>query len=181
MTISKNLNSAARIPRKFHINDRVGNFNKIAARVGLTNDPQMKLLVDELQKAFDQMAEENRQNWLEIERYLSDLMNKFDFRPEVTASYFGTPTVATSPPYRWRYDVYVGEATASLGTAGSTNTTIDVKKNGTTLQTITLGNGVSTASVAINTAFTADTDVLTFAITAVGTGAQNLTCKAHGV
>lgn len=97
---------------------------------------------------------------------------------ESIMSMSGNLALATSPPYRPPYAASIREVIALLGTAGSTNTTIDIKKNGNAFTTLTLGNGVNFYSATPNSSFTT-TDNLTVQVTGVGSGAKDLTVQTR--
>lgn len=63
--------------------------------------------------------------------------------------------------------------TVTLDTAGSSDTDIEVRRNGTGLVTCTLGSGVASGTFDIDESF-ADGDIYTIAVTAAGTGAAGL-------
>jgi hypothetical protein len=62
----------------------------------------------------------------------------------------------------------------SLGTAGTSTTTVEVKKNGTVVDSVSLGSGGHYALETFNTHFRKLTDYASVKTTAVGTGAKDL-------
>ena len=72
------------------------------------------------------------------------------------------------------------DLSATLDTAGSTTTTLEVRKNGVAVATLDLAAGITSASVAPSESY-ADGDLYTIAITAAGTGAADLQTFARFV
>lgn len=67
---------------------------------------------------------------------------------------------------------------ASLGTVGTSTTTVVVKKNGTTVITLSLTSGTATITSSATVSL-ATGDYLTIDVTTAGTGAQNLTVQVR--
>lgn len=93
-------------------------------------------------------------------------------------SYASALAVSESPPAKLRYNGFLTSIAVALGTAGSTDTTFDVKRNGTVIATVTLGSGVADLTVAIGVRVYAE-DRLSVEITAAGTGAADMTATAR--
>lgn len=85
------------------------------------------------------------------------------------------PTVSESGCYEFKYDRVLVEVVARCRVAGSTASTIVVKRNGTTIATWNLGTGATRAPATVYKRFAADTDYLTAAVTAVGAGVKAIT------
>lgn len=98
---------------------------------------------------------------------------------ELVFSYAGALTAATSPPTRvWRGGNLTVVA-VSLGTAGSTSTVIAVKRNGTTVGTVTVPSSTTIYNGEVSARFAADSDKLTLTISSAGTGAADMTAAAR--
>ena len=100
----------------------------------------------------------------------------------VTPSNFSQATVAVEASPRWSPDktVRITQVDATLDTPGSSTTTVVVKKNGSTVVTLSLASGIYH-----NTALPVDLsltqfDWLTVETTAAGTGAANLNVQMVG-
>jgi len=100
----------------------------------------------------------------------------------VTPSNFSQATVAVEASPRWSPDktVRITQVDATLDTPGTSTTTVVVKKNGSTVVTLSLSSGIYH-----NTALPVDLsltqfDWLTVETTAAGTGAANLNVQMVG-
>jgi len=100
----------------------------------------------------------------------------------VTPSNFSQATVAVEASPRWSPEktVRITQVDATLDTPGSSTTTVVVKKNGSTVVTLSLTSGIYH-----NTALPVDLsltqfDWLTVETTAAGTGAKNLNVQMVG-
>jgi hypothetical protein len=100
----------------------------------------------------------------------------------VTPSNFSQATVAVEASPRWSPDktVRITQVDATLDTPGTSTTTVVVKKNGSTVVTLSLTSGIYH-----NTALPVDLsltqfDWLTVETTAAGTGAKNLNVQMVG-
>lgn len=93
----------------------------------------------------------------------------------------GALSAATTPPQRFRKGGSLTMATATLGTAGSSTTTVVIKLNGTTVLTVSLGSGVTRAQARPTSpvAFSAGYDVMTVSVTTAGTSAADLTVQPY--
>lgn len=86
-------------------------------------------------------------------------------------SFAGALSISESPRYYPHIATRLVTVHVSLGTAGTSNTVITIKKNGSALSpTITLGSGANAALGTFYTGMTSDLDYLTVAVTTVGTG-----------
>lgn len=98
---------------------------------------------------------------------------------ELIFSLPGALVASTSPRGYVRNTSRLVNVVVSLGTAGSSTTTVLVKKNGSTIETITLGSGVNFDRTRTSVSFTADSDYMTVTVSGVGTGAADLTVQAR--
>lgn len=98
---------------------------------------------------------------------------------EATFSHAGTPTTDESGRWYPRRTATLTAVVASLGTAGSSSTVVEVSVNGGVQATVTLGSGVNLGNDTAAAVLVADTDYLTVAATSVGTGAADLTVQAR--
>lgn len=84
-------------------------------------------------------------------------------------------SVSTSPRYYFAVPgAQVFEVAVSLGTAGSSTTTVTVMKNGNVIATVTLAAGATFKLTKVTSDFTGNQDALTVAVTGAGTGALDL-------
>lgn len=126
-----------------------------------------------------------------VERRLANLEKRSLTRPQIDQqgdepedleavfSHAGSPTTDESPRWYPRITASLYEVLVSLGTAGSSDTDVEVYVNGGLQGTITLGSGVNVAIGYFSNALAANTDWLTVAVTTVGTGAENITVQAR--
>lgn len=87
----------------------------------------------------------------------------------------GGVVVSTSPPWTPFGQVTISNVRVLLGTAGSSTTTVALKKNGTTFATVSLASSATDSTPQLATATLAPGDLLTVAVTAAGTSASDLT------
>lgn len=97
---------------------------------------------------------------------------------EIIFSYPGALSVNESPPVKLRYDGFLASVAIALTTAGSSTTTIQIKRNGTVIATLTVGSGVADSVPAVNVRVFGE-DRLSVRISGVGTGAAGLTVMAR--
>ena len=100
----------------------------------------------------------------------------------VTPSTFSQATVAVEGSARWSPDktVRITQVDATLDTPGSSTTTVVVKKNGSTVVTLSLTSGIyHNTALPVDLSLTAF-DWLTVETTAAGTGAANLNVQMVG-
>lgn len=87
----------------------------------------------------------------------------------------GPILVEESPPWTPRFTTRAVEIVALLGIAGSTATTLEVRKNGDPIGGgFSLEAGKTVRRFSTSSAFRADVDLLTVAVTAAGTDAEDL-------
>lgn len=115
-----------------------------------------------------------------LERRVSNATtNTDDNLDEIIFSHPGTITETESPPVRVRQSGILTVLAVTLGTAGSTDITIEVKRNGTTVATVTVPDGTTVLNADVGARFTADADVLTIEVTDDGTDAADMTAAAR--
>jgi hypothetical protein len=83
-----------------------------------------------------------------------------------------------SPPVKLRYSGILSILAVGLGTAGSTSTTLEVKRNGTVVATVVIAGGAADYGAHVGVRFDAE-DRLTLRIATAGTGAANMTASAR--
>lgn len=110
-----------------------------------------------------------------LERRLRALEGQF--KPEITFSYSGALTESSSPVWTRRDTGRLMSIAAHLGTAGSTDTSIDVLVNEATIATVTIPATVNSVLVPCSVIVNKDIDRLQDVIATVGTGAQDLTVQ----
>lgn len=134
-------------------------------------------LVEDLAKARD-----NDHAWRTFAAHLADNFKALEDHLRlyvVQWSYSGALTAgAVSTPYRPKNDQRLTEVIVWLGTAGSSNTVVTVKVNGSSVGTVTLASGDTQKSVTFETKLLSRTDVLTMELTTAGTGAADLSAEA---
>ena len=101
---------------------------------------------------------------------------------QVTPSNFSQATVAVEASPRWQPDkaMRLTQIDATLDTPGSSTTTVVVKKNGSTVATLTLASGIYHQTNLPVDVSLSTTDYLTVETTAAGTGAKNLNVQMVG-
>lgn len=115
----------------------------------------------------------------ELEDYLAGLST--GAASSIPAFMFGKPLLVGASSGRWyaTADVSYSGVFASLGTAGTSTTTAVLKKNGTTVATLSFASGANTDDETVAISLTAKTDYLTAEITDAGTGALDLTIQPY--
>lgn len=88
------------------------------------------------------------------------------------------PVARASGKYKLRKAGPLGIWIAELTTAGTANTTSQVRQNGNLLGTLTLGNAVTETTLDLSAVIGAVGDLVTVTITAVGAAALGLTILA---
>lgn len=87
----------------------------------------------------------------------------------------GTLYVVESPPWTPRFATRAVDVILLLGTAGTDTTSVEVRKNGNVLGSgMGLESGETIKRYTISSPFTPNEDLLTVAVTAAGTGAEDL-------
>jgi hypothetical protein len=97
---------------------------------------------------------------------------------EITFSFAGTITATESPPKRLWRPGHLTVLAVTLTDAGSTDTVIDIERNGTVVDTVTIPAGAEDYDAALSIRFAAD-DRLRLLVTSAGTGAAEMTCDAR--
>lgn len=115
-----------------------------------------------------------------LERRVTGPAASIDTSHEIPFSYAGDLAAGTvSPPARvWRGGNLTVLA-VSFGTPGSTDTTILVQRNGTTVATVVVPSGADIYNADVFARFAADSDLLTLEIDTAGTGAADMTAFAR--
>lgn len=105
--------------------------------------------------------------------------NEF-FLYDVPFSFAGELFASESPRYYSpNAGLYLVQLWASLGTPGTSNTVVEVRKNGAAIATLTFGSGVQLKRTALQEIIQTGVDYLTMAVTGVGTGARDLDVQAR--
>lgn len=97
---------------------------------------------------------------------------------DIIFSYAGTLAAAESPPAKIRYAGFLAVLAVALGTAGSTSTTLEVKKNGTVIATVVVPSSSADHGAEIGVRVAAE-DRITVEIVTAGTGAADMTATAR--
>lgn len=98
----------------------------------------------------------------------------FPTETELIFSLPGVVLVSTSPKAYLRADSRLVNIVCSLGTTGTSTTTVQIKKNGSTIATVTLTSGVGFSRIRAGETFIADSDAVTVNVSGAGTGAAGL-------
>lgn len=131
--------------------------------------PQVRKMIAELQRRVGI-----------LERRVSTAATAVDVVDEIVFSYAGTlADDTTSPPVRARQGGILTVLAVTLGTAGSTDTTIIVERNGMSVATVVVPDGVEIYNADVGARFVADVDVLTLTVDMAGTGAADMTAAAR--
>ena len=97
------------------------------------------------------------------------------FKPEIVFSQDGAVTASGSPAYEFGVAERAYVLVARLVTPGSTDTTVDLLKNGTSVATVTVQADQYRGSEPISTSWAPDSDEFRYEVTSAGSGAQQLT------
>lgn len=97
---------------------------------------------------------------------------------DIIFSYAGALTVAESPPAKLRYGGFLVTLAVAFGTAGSTSTTLEVKRNGAVIGTVVVPSSTTDYSGEIAARVVGE-DRITIEITTAGTGAADMTAAAR--
>ena len=97
---------------------------------------------------------------------------------DIIYSFAGGLATGESPRAKLRYGGFLDSVAVALGTAGSTSTTFQVKQNGTVIGTVTVPSSSADYSAHIGVRVNAE-DRISVNVTAVGTGAADLTVAAR--
>lgn len=97
---------------------------------------------------------------------------------EIVFSYAGTLAASVSPPVRVRRAGNLAVLAFTFGTPGSTDTTVDVIRNGTVVATVVVPDSVETFNGLVGFRLDAE-DQLSLEITTAGTGASDMTVGAR--
>lgn len=97
---------------------------------------------------------------------------------DIIFSHAGALTAVESPPAKLRYGGFLSVLAVGLGTAGSTNTTLEVKQNGTVVATVVIPSSAADHAAEIGARVNAE-DRISVEIASAGTGAANMTASAR--
>lgn len=97
---------------------------------------------------------------------------------DIIFSYAGTLAAAESPPAKLRYGGFLSVLAVGLGTAGSSNTTLEVQINGTVVAAVVVPSSSTDYSAEVGARVNAE-DRLTIEVTSAGTGAADMTAAAR--
>jgi hypothetical protein len=98
---------------------------------------------------------------------------------EIIFSYAGTLASSTeSPPVKLRYAGFLASLAVALGTDGSTDTTLEVNRNGSVIATVVVPDTVSDYVVVVGVRVNAE-DRLSLTVDTAGTGAADMTAAAR--
>lgn len=112
-----------------------------------------------------------------LERRLGRLEAAYE--PELPFVQSGEVTVDNSPPWVRRKGGKLTEIVILLGIAGSSATVVQMRKNGTTIATGSLGSGVDQIHITLNEPAAADADRFVAYVTSAGSGAEDLTVETR--
>lgn len=98
---------------------------------------------------------------------------------EIIFSLSGTVIASSSSKAFVRTGGRLVKVVCSLVTAGTTTTTVQIKKNGSTVVTVNLGSGVTLDETIANVEFGKDSDALSITVSAAGSGAAGLTVQTR--
>lgn len=108
-----------------------------------------------------------------LERRLRALENSYE--PELPFVQSGAVSVGESPPWIRRKGGTLVGVLVALGAAGSSATVVTVRKNGSTVATVTLAAGTDQAETTLSEPAAPNMDRFTAAVTTAGSGATDLT------
>jgi hypothetical protein len=93
-------------------------------------------------------------------------------------SYAGALAAGESPPAKLRYGGFLATLSVALGTAGSSSTTLQVKRNGTVIATVVVPSSSADYGATVGARVSPE-DRITVAITTAGTAAANMTAATR--
>ena len=97
---------------------------------------------------------------------------------QIIFSYAGALTASESPPVLIRHNAVLSVLAVALGTAGSTSTTLAVKRNGATVATVVVPASDAEYNGDVTVGFTPE-EKLSLEIVTAGTGAADMTAVAR--
>lgn len=113
-----------------------------------------------------------------LERRIRSAGAAIDNSFEIVFSYAAALTASASPPVRVRRAGNLAVLAFTFDTPGSTDTTVDVIRNGNVAATVVVPDSVETYNGLIGIRYDAD-DQLSLEITTAGTGASDMTAGAR--
>lgn len=134
---------------------------------------QPKDFTDGMREFVRDLDQKQYKNWIEVETWIKRNMPQSEYLfcfPGAVANGQSVPTTVNK-------DFGLVYISAVLRVAGSSKTVINIQKNTTNVQTITINSSVNIATIALQQPiiFSKDTDILNAQITTSGTGATDLT------
>lgn len=114
-----------------------------------------------------------------LERRVSNATPTTADSEEIIFSFAGVLAASDSPPVRFRRAGILSVLAVTLGTAGSSSTTILVKRNGATVGTVVVPSSTTVYNGDVGARFAADSDILTLTVSSAGTGAADMTAAAR--
>jgi hypothetical protein len=93
-------------------------------------------------------------------------------------SHAGSLTVSTSPPWYWQIGVVLKTVHCALGSVGTTDSIISIRKNGTIISSVTIPANDFTVEQTVTVSFQPE-DELTVAIATIGNGARGLVVQGR--
>lgn len=100
-------------------------------------------------------------------------------RPFQTFHLEGPVTATSSPQWPVEFSTSLSRATARVSTVGSTDTTVDVQVDGTTIATLTIPAGDPAVAVVFATETVETESYVSVDVTAAGTGAADLVVSVY--
>lgn len=97
---------------------------------------------------------------------------------DIIFSYAGALTAVESPPAKLRYGGFLATLSIALGTAGSSDTTVVVNRNGTVVATVVVPSGSADYGATVGARVFPE-DRISLEITTVGTAAADMTAAAR--
>lgn len=114
-----------------------------------------------------------------LERRVSIAITTATAGGEIIFSFAGELAASTSPPIRVRQAGIMSVLAVTLGTAGSSSTTILVERNGSTVGTVVVPSSTTVYNAEVGARYAADSDIVTLTIDTAGTGAADMTAAAR--
>lgn len=97
---------------------------------------------------------------------------------DIIFSYAGELQASESPPVKLRYGGFLATIVVALKTAGSSSTTLEVKRNATTVATVVVPSSAADYSATVAARVSAE-DRISLEVVTAGTGAEDMTASAR--
>lgn len=136
----------------------------------------VSLLPPDLRRVFTDL--QRRVGILERRVGLSSTATNTPANNDIIFSYAGALAASESPPVKLRYGGFLATLAVALGTAGSSDTTLEVKRNGATVATVVVPSSSADYSATVG-ARVAGEDRISVEIVTAGTGAADMTAAAR--